>query len=420
MILFSKSFIPTVREEPKFVECRSHSLCLRSSLLSMVCSGIYVYLPLGLKVLRKIESIIRKHMNREGANELLMSALQPLDIWKKTGRDKVLQEVMIRFRDRRDRELCLGPTHEEEITEVVKKYINSYKQLPLILYQIQSKFRDEVRPRYGLVRSCEFIMKDAYSFDADQEGLSRSYEKMLNAYERIFKDCGLNWVVVEADVGVMGGFGSHEFMVPAQIGEDVIFYCSCCDRYFKDRETCSLCKKKMEEKRMIEVGHIFKLGTKYSSAQQAYFLDKDGKRKPFVMGCYGIGVSRLIPAIIEQNCDQKGIIWPKKVSGFDVELIILDRENESLVQEGMVLGEELERMGLDVLVDDRQESAGVKFNDGYLLGIPYLVILGKVYLATGRIEVEKREGGDKFKFNKQEVVNFLRKEYRDILKDDYR
>jgi len=415
MVLFSKSFIPTIREQPKLAECRSHALCLKASLLSMISSGVYSYLPLGLRVLRKVENIIRKHMDREGAIELLMSVLQPLEIWKKTGRDESLKEIMVRFRDRRNRELCLGPTHEEEITEIVKKYVSSYKQLPIILYQIQHKFRDEIRPRYGLIRSCEFIMKDAYSFDVDEQGLNISYTKMLEAYKGIFEECGLDFVVVEAEVGFMGGSESHEFMVPAEIGEDILFYCSKCGKYFKEKKMCPICKNELEEKRMIEVGHIFKLGTKYSSAQQAYFLDPQGRRQFFIMGCYGIGVSRLIPAIIEQNSDEKGIIWPERVSGFDVEIIILDVENPLLFKEGISLGEALNKENLEVLVDERKESPGVKFNDAYLIGTPFLIILGKEYLSTKMIEVEERKGGRKFRFSKQEAVNFLKKKYEDEL-----
>ncbi|MCM8823832.1 MAG: proline--tRNA ligase, partial [Candidatus Omnitrophica bacterium] len=302
-MLFSKSFLPTLREEPKGAECTSHRLSLKGSLLFMVSSGIYAYLPFGFRVLRKIENIIRKRMNETGAQEILMSALQPLEIWKQTGRDKDLEEVMITFKDRRGRQLCLGPTHEEEVTEIVKRYVSSYKQLPFTLYQIQTKFRDEARPRYGLVRSCEFIMKDAYSFDIDDRGLNFSYEVMFNAYKKIFKDCGLEFVTVEADPGAMGGNISHEFMVPADIGEDTLYFCKDCNLYFKKEGKCEKCGRKLKEEKMIEVGHVFKLGTKYSKAQEAYFLDKDGLRKPIVMGCYGIGVSVIISAIIEQNHD---------------------------------------------------------------------------------------------------------------------
>jgi len=350
-------------------------------------------------------------MNEEGAHELYMSALQPLDIWEKTGRTKDLEEVLIKFKDRKGRDLCLGPTHEEEITEIVKRYIFSYKQLPLILYQIQTKFRDEPRPRFGLIRSCEFIMKDAYSFDADGSGLDLSYEKMFGAYNKIFNDCGLEFITVEADPGAMGGSLSHEFMVPAQIGEDKLFLCSECNKYFNKAGKCKICKKRLAEKKMIEVGHVFKLGTKYSTAQGAYFLNHRGTRCPLIMGCYGIGVSRLISAIIEQNHDTKGIIWPKNVSGFQVSLLILERENESLFKQALSLYQILTNAGYDVLFDERFEPAGVKFNDAYLIGSPYIIIIGKRYLRENRFELEVRKTKMKLNFNKDELLNFLEKEY---------
>ncbi|MCM8826717.1 MAG: proline--tRNA ligase [Candidatus Omnitrophica bacterium] len=406
-MLFSKSFLPTLREEPKGAECTSHRLSLKGSLLFMVSSGIYAYLPFGFRVLRKIENIIRKRMNETGAQEILMSALQPLEIWKQTGRDKDLEEVMITFKDRRGRQLCLGPTHEEEVTEIVKRYVSSYKQLPFTLYQIQTKFRDEARPRYGLVRSCEFIMKDAYSFDIDDRGLNFSYEVMFNAYKKIFKDCGLEFVTVEADPGAMGGNISHEFMVPADIGEDTLYFCKDCNLYFKKEGKCEKCGRKLKEEKMIEVGHVFKLGTKYSKAQEAYFLDKDGLRKPIVMGCYGIGVSRIISAIIEQNHDKKGIIWPKGVGGFDATLLVLEREDEFLFQEASLIYELLINRGFDILFDDRPEPAGVKFNDAYLIGNPYIIIVGKRYKENSKIELEVRRSGEKLNLNKDELIKFL-------------
>ena len=407
-MLFSKSFIFTTREDPKVAECRSQKLLLRGNFLFMVSSGIYSYLPLGQRVLDKVSNIIRKHMNAAGAEELLMSALQPIEMWEKTGRDEDLKEVMFKFQDRKNRTLCLGPTHEEEITEIVKKYIISYKQLPRNLYQIQVKFRDEPRPRFGLMRSCEFTMKDAYSFDVDEKGLKESYEKMHDAYNAIFKECGLNYVMTEADPGMMGGSVSHEFMVPAAIGEDILFYCDKCKKYFKEKGKCPQCTKGLKEERMAEVGHIFQLGTKYSLAQEAFFLDRDGQRKPFIMGCYGIGVSRLIPAIAEQCSDAKGIAWPCSITPFDVSLVVLD---DKLLKEAMALEESLERQGLKVLVDDRDEAAGVKFNDAYLIGNPYIVIMGKNYNQNQKVDVEVRKTGKKSSFSKEELLNFLKDEY---------
>jgi prolyl-tRNA synthetase len=405
---FSQSFITTLREDPKVADCISHKFLLKGSYLYMVSSGIYAYMPLGLRVLRKLSDIIRKHMDKAGAQELLMSALQPMEIWQKTGRDKDLSEVMLNVDDRKGRKLCLGPTHEEEITEIVKRFISSYKQLPINLYQIQSKFRDEPRARFGLMRSCEFVMKDAYSFDFDQKGLDESYDKMLAAYKAIFTECGLDFVMSEADSGFMGGSVSHEFMVPAEIGEDILTFCPTCDDYIKQDGFCPDCKTTLENKKMIEVGHIFKLGTKYSVAQEALFLDKDGKRKPVIMGCYGIGVSRLIPAIVEQSHDEKGIIWPKTVAPFDATIVVLD---EALINDALKLEEELAKQGRSVLIDDRNDAAGVKFNDAALLGNPYIVVMGKNYAKTKKFDLEIRETKEKKNFSQKELLKFFKDEY---------
>jgi prolyl-tRNA synthetase len=373
---------------------------------------------LGWRVLDKINAIIRKHMNAKGAEELFLSALQPIEIWQKTGRDKDLEEVMITFQDRKGRRLCLGPTHEEEITEIARRYLVSYRHLPRIIYQIQTKFRDEPRPRFGLMRSCEFIMKDAYSFDKDKEGLSRSYEKMHQAYQDIFSECGLDFIQVEADPGAMGGSVSHEFMVPAQIGEDILDYCPACSRYYRSQEGslrtpgakthCPACKGVLEEKKMVEIGHIFQLGTKYSLAQDGLFLDEKGGRKPYIMGCYGIGVSRILSAIAEVSSDEKGLIWPQTVCPYDVSLVVLDQK---LLDTALRLKDRLHKEGISVLIDDRDETAGVKFNDAYLIGNPYIVILGKEYSKQTTIDTEIRMTRKKQSFKEEELINFLRKEY---------
>jgi len=410
-MLFEEAFIPTQREDPKEAECASHRLLLRGGYLYMVCSGIYTYLSLGLKVLNKISDIIRHHMNKNGGIEILMSALQPVEMWKKTGRDKDLEEVMFKFEDRKGKKLCLGPTHEEEVTEIAKRFVNSYKDLPLILYQIQTKFRDEIRPRFGLLRTQEFVMKDGYSFDEDEKGLDISYQKMFSAYQDIFQECGLNFVITEAETGFMGGSLSHEFMAPAEVGEDILFYCKECNRYFKEEKKCPRCRKELTSGRMIEVGHIFKLGTKYSSSMEAFFTDRKGERRPFVMGCYGIGVSRLITAIVEQNHDEKGIIWPKNISPYQIYIIVLD-EDKNLVEEAKNLEKGLEKRGYEVLIDLRDEPAGIKFNDAYLIGIPYLVILGRTYKEENKLEIEKRDSREKYKFSYEELLNFVEDDYR--------
>jgi len=407
-MLFSKSFIFTQREDPKVADCKSHKLLLKGGFLFMVSSGIYSYLPLGYRVLNNINNIIRKHMNAKGAQELFMSALQPIEIWEKSGRDKDLAEVMFRFKDRRNKDICLGPTHEEEITEIIRRLVFSYKQLPVVLYQIQTKFRDEPRPRFGLMRAVEFIMKDAYSFDKDNEGLDKNYENMFAAYRDIFTECGLDFIDIEADPGAMGGSLSHEFMIPGDIGEDILFYCPGCAKYFKKEGKCPDCKKKLDEKKMIEIGHVFKLGTKYSQVQEALFLDENGKRLPFVMGCYGIGVSRVFAAIAEVNSDQKGLVWPREVSPFDLSLVVLDSK---LLPRAKELEEALESQGFSVLIDDREETAGVKFNDAYLLGNPYILIMGKKYLKDETIDLEVRKTMMSKAFKKEGLIKFLKDEY---------
>ncbi len=411
-MLWSKSFIPTLKESPQEAESASHKLLLRSALARMLMAGAYSYLPLGLKVLENIQGIIREEMNACAANELLLPALQPLELWQKTGRDKDLGQVLFRFQDRRGRNICLGPTHEEAITELVKNHVSSYKQLPLVLYQIQVKFRDEIRPRFGLIRACEFIMKDAYSFDQDQAGLDKNYQLMYEAYKRIFKRCGLAVLITEADPGVMGGKESHEFMVPAAQGEDLVLVCKKCSQAKafnadklennglpSDRQShsllCPKCNFQMDKVNAIEAGHIFKLGIKYSQALQANFSDAKGTLKPIIMGCYGIGVSRLVPAIIEQNNDVEGIIWPKEVTPYQILVLPLDVTNSQIMQEAVALHDQLAGLGFEVLLDDRDERAGVKFKDADLLGIPLQVIVGKESLKNNLLELKNRRTQEK-------------------------
>jgi len=380
-MFWSKSFIPTLKQAPESAESISHKLMLRAGLVRMLVSGVYSYLPLGLKVLKKIQDIIREELNSIGAQELLLPCIQPLSLWAKTERDAALGDILIRFKDRKGRFLCLGPTHEEVITELVKGYIFSYRQLPLILYQIQTKFRDEIRPRFGLVRSCEFIMKDAYSFDCNEEGLDKNYRLMYDCYCRVFKRMGLSFKVTRADSGIMGGNLSEEFMVPAESGED-----------------------KINGSPAIEVGHIFKLGTKYSQILRVNFLDIDSKLKPVTMGCYGIGVSRLISAIIEQNYDSEGIIWPKEVAPYEVIILPVDFNDKRIKEVSLKLYNDLVRNNIDVLFDDRNESAGVKFKDADLIGIPLRLTIGKEILKE---KIEMRSRGDK---------EILMVERKDILK----
>jgi len=407
-MLWSRTFIPTLKESPQEAESISHKLLLRAGLIRMLMAGAYSYLPLGLRVLENIQEIIRQEMNSCGGAEVLLPALQPLELWQKTGRDKDIGEVMIRFTDRRGRKICLGPTHEEVITELVKSHVSSYKQLPVILYQIQTKFRDEIRPRFGLIRACEFIMKDAYSFDKDEAGLDVNYKAMFDAYNRIFRRCGLKILITEADSGVMGGKVSHEFMVPAPDGEDVVLFCPKCNatKVYKegDKDTCAKCQTKADKINCIEVGHIFKLGTKYTASLGANFLDAKGELKPIIMGCYGIGVSRMISAMIEQNNDKDGIIWPKEVAPYNVIVLPLDVTDNLIMELASSVYQELEKKGIDTLLDDRDERAGVKFKDADLLGIPLQVIVGKTSIKDNTIELKVRASQEKIVKARAEAI----------------
>ncbi|MDD5130216.1 MAG: proline--tRNA ligase [Candidatus Omnitrophica bacterium] len=411
-MFWTKVFIPTLKETPKEAESLGHQLLLRAGFVRMLMAGAYTYLPMGLRVLEKIQGIIRQEMNACGASELLLPALHPLELWQKTGRDKDLGEVMFKFKDRRGRDLSLGPTHEEIITDLIKNNLSSYRQLPLVLYQIQTKFRDEIRPRFGLIRCCEFIMKDAYSFDQDETGLDKNYQLMYEAYKRIFSRCGLKVLITEADSGVMGGKVSHEFMVEAPLGEDVVCLCPKCKSAKAAKggsSLCFTCNLNMDQVNTIEVGHIFKLGTKYSQAMQANFPDSSGQLKPLIMGCYGIGVSRLISAIIEQNNDADGIIWPQEVSPFEIMILPLDVTNQALMQAANSLYQELKASGLDVLLDDRDERAGVKFKDADLIGVPLSIVIGKKSIEENNIELRVRKNKSTQLVPKAEIVQFVKK-----------
>jgi len=415
---WSGTFIPTLKETPQEAESLSHQLMLRAGLIRMLMAGVYSYLPLGYKVLANIQRIIREEMERAGASELLLPALQPLELWQRSGRDKDIAEVMLRFSDRKGRKLCLGPTHEEVITELVKSHVLSYKQLPLVLYQIQTKFRDEIRPRFGLVRSCEFIMKDAYSFDQSEEGLDKNYKIMLEAYRRIFSRCGLDCLCVEADPGVMGGNASHEFMVPAATGEDAVLFCPQCRNaspYKEGVADCPACAKELKKTPTLEVGHVFKLGTKYSAVLGANFLDAKGRSSPMIMGCYGIGVSRLIPAIIEQNQDKDGIIWPSQISPYKVIILPLDVTQEAIINRARQVHELLEKEGISVLLDDRDERAGVKFKDADLLGVSLQVIIGKEGIKNNTLELKIRRGAEKISAAEDVVLGKIKEFCRNKL-----
>ncbi len=407
---WSQFFIPTMKEVPLGTEAVSHQLLLRSGLVQMFTAGVYAYLPLGLRALKRIEKIINEEMNTIGARELFLTCLQPVDLWKKTGRDQTLRDVMIRFEDKKGRSMCLGPTHEEAITDLVKNHIQSYKNLPLVLYQIQTKFRDETRPRFGIVRACEFIMKDAYSFDRDQAGLEKNYQMMYEAYQKIFHRCGLSVVIVGADSGAMGGDVSHEYMVPAPIGEDEVLVCCSCGLALglhegEPDQPCSKCSKgSLRKEPAIEIGHIFQLGTKYSKSFDVSFSDEKGQKQTVIMGCYGIGVSRLMATIIEKNNDDKGIIWPKEVAPFDLEILPVQTNEPSVMSLAEQYEKDFSKEGFDCLVDDRDESPGRKFNDADLIGLPYQIVIGKRSLQEGQVEIKNRRTGQVSRVSKDGVI----------------
>ncbi|CCJ34344.1 proline--tRNA ligase [Caloramator australicus] len=562
----SNLFMPTLREVPAEAEIPSHQLMLRAALMRKLASGIYNYLPLGLRVLRKIEEIVREEMNREGAQEILCSALLPSELWKESGRWEVFGPEMFKLLDRNGREFCLGPTHEEIFTDIIRNEVKSYKDMPLNLYQIQTKYRDERRPRFGVMRCREFTMKDAYSFDTSWEGLDESFNKMYRAYCRIFDRCGLDYKAVEADTGAMGGTGSMEFMVKSDIGEAEVVYCSSCDyaaniekaptfevkveakeelkelqkvetpnvrtieelvsffnttpqkfaktliykaddkvvavmvrgdrdvnetkviNYLKcinlelaDAETvrkatgadigfagpigikvdellidyevkyienmiiganetayhminanygrdfegtvgdfrniaigdkCPKCGAEIKINRGIEVGHIFKLGTKYSQAMGATFVDDKGEEKPIIMGCYGIGINRTMAAVIEQNHDEKGIIWPLSIAPFHVIVVPVVMKDELQVKVAEEIYNKLNEMGVETLIDDRDERAGVKFNDADLIGIPIRITVGKK-IKDGIVEFKLRNSSEVKEIKVEEVYDEVLKVFKE-------
>ena len=552
-MLATKLYAPTLREVPSDADVVSQQLMLRAGFMRKTANGLYSFLPLGWRSIKKIEAIVREEMDRASAQEIMMPILQPAEIWKESGRWNAYGAEMMRINDRHDNEFCLGPTHEEMITTLVKNEINSYRQLPVNLYQIQSKFRDERRPRYGLMRSREFIMKDAYSFDVDEAGLDESYKSMYDAYTRIFTRCGLTFRPVEADSGAIGGSGTHEFMAIAEAGEADIVYCTKCDyaanieigkpgimkqeeealqelsivdtpnastieavadmlnlplhktikavvfsidgkvvlaivrgdhevnevavqhavlgsvepematteelekvgltagfispvglkqteefaivvdesvmetynvcggankkdahyininpkrdfnvediivapiRLITDDDVCPTCGGALEHAKGIEVGQVFKLGTKYSEALQATFLDQNGRPNPMIMGCYGIGVSRTLAAAIEQYHDENGIIWPRSIAPFEAVIVPINAKDEALMSTSQTIYTALQDAGVDVLLDDRKDRAGVKFKDADLIGYPLRITVSKNTLENNELEIQIRKSGE--------------------------
>ena len=560
----SKMLMPTLKEVPSDAEITSHQLMLRAGMIRKMASGIYNQLPMGIRVFRKVEDIIREEMNAKGAQEISCALLVPAELWQESGRWDVMGPEMFRLKDRNGRDYCLGPTHEETFTHIVRNEITSYKQLPLNLYQIETKFRDERRPRFGVMRTRNFTMKDAYSFDADQEGLDKSYDDMFDAYTRIFARCELDNSPVQADSGAMGGSASAEFMVKSEVGEDEIVFCSGCDYaaniekatsvnheasteemkemseietpnvhtieelqdffkmdagqfaktliYYADGKTvavvvrgdryvnetkvanaiggavefelasedtikavtgaevgfagpigiktdylfidqevvdqrnvivganktgyhiqnanfgrdfegqigdfrnvqegdkCPKCGQPLEIMRGVEVGHIFKLGTKYSESMGATFLDQNGKSQPIIMGCYGIGVERTVAAVIEQHHDENGIIWPLAIAPYHVVVVPVNVKKEEHLENAEKIYKELEAAGVEVLLDDRNERAGFKFKDSDLLGIPMRITVGKD-IVDGKVEFKLRKEADKEIISVDEVLDRVKAEF---------
>ena len=564
---YSSYFIPTVKETPSDAEIVSHQLMLRAGMIRKLAAGIYTYLPMGLRSIRKFENIVREEMNRAGAIELLMPSVQPAELWQESGRWTFYGKELLRFKDRKEGEFCMGPTHEEVITDMVRRELKSYRQMPINFYQIQTKFRDEIRPRFGLMRGREFIMKDAYSFDVDSSAADASYERMYNAYVRIFERCGLNFRAVEADSGAIGGSFSHEFMVLADSGEDAIASCDSCryaanvekaesqppqpeafaemlplekvptpdmktiadvaaflnisaDRTIKtlvyasgsgdfavallrgDHElneiklknslgwediemateeaikritgspvgflgplglkeqvpviadlaikgmannvviganekdmhftnanlvrdfpverfadirtvaagdACPRCNGgKLEMWRGIEVGHVFKLGTKYSTSLNATYLDAGGKEQVIFMGCYGIGIGRTVAAAIEQNHDENGIIFPLPLAPFHCSVVALNAKDTGVMAAAGEVYHKLEQLGVETLFDDRDERPGVKFKDNDLIGIPLRIVVGSKGLAEGKVEVKIRKTGEVLLLPVDEAITKIR------------
>ncbi len=563
---YSHYLLPTLKEVPTEAEVPSHQLMLRAGMIRKLASGIYSYLPMGLRSIRKVESIIREEMNRAGAIEVLLPFVQPSELWQESHRWEEYGSELARFKDRHQRDCCLGPTHEEVITDIARKEIRSYRQMPLNLYQIQTKFRDEIRPRFGVMRAREFIMKDAYSFDVDEKSADRSYQRMMEAYQRIFTRCGLKFRAVEAETGLIGGTFSHEFMVLAATGEETIVSCTQCSyaaniekaefkrrvekdpspkkeaqnpiqevltpgkrtveevtqflqvspqnlvktlifdsdkgclavlirgdheisekklkslwgtenlqlateemveritlspkgfagpiglsipiladfdiqgmanfvtgankkdthlinvnfnrdfqvsqfgdlRKFVSGDRCPLCGGETQTDKGIEVGHTFKLGTKYSHAMGATFLDDQGKEREIVMGCYGIGVGRTVAAAIEQSHDENGIIFPMPIAPFQVLILPVNIKIERLREVAEQLYQSFSQNGIEVLLDDREETPGVKFKDADLIGIPLRLTIGEKNLKKGLLEIKKRKTGEVLLVKKEEVLSRVR------------
>ena len=417
---FSKFFVPTSKQEPSDAELASHKLMLKTGMIKKTAAGIYIWLPLGLRVLKKVENIVRDSMNTFGAQEILMPMVQPAELWKESERHDEYGKELLKFQDRSERDFVLGPTHEEIVCEIFRSYPISYKQLPINLYQIQTKFRDEIRPRFGVMRSREFLMKDAYSFDIDERGLVESYENMKKAYIDAFDKVGLDYRIVKADAGVIGGDVSEEFHIIADSGEDLIaisdssnFAANVEVLEYKE-DPIELNGKdspdgigKLQVKRGIEVGHIFQLGKKYSEKMKVTLKNEKGKDQDLYMGCYGIGVSRIVAASIEQNHDDRGIIWPHSIAPFHLNIICLDPNRKEILDECENIYRILKKSDHDILLDDRDIRVGVKFAENEMLGIPYSIVIGPNNFNKNKYEFNIRADDKKLELNIDEIKQKL-------------
>ena len=432
-------FLPVLKESPNDAEIVSHQLMLRAGMISQSSSGIYSWLPLGLRVLKKIENIVRDEQDAAGVNEILMPTIQPADLWKESGRYEDYGKEMLRINDRQDREMLYGPTNEEQVTDIFRRSIKSYKELPQLLYHIQWKFRDELRPRFGVMRGREFLMKDAYSFDLDKQQSEISYNKFFVCYLKTFQRLELKAIPITAETGPIGGDLSHEFIIISQTGESDIYfdsklleqenelqsinysedlsglvnsykslYAVSDDKFNQDNFDNNVLKENQTRSKGIEVGHIFSFGTKYSETMKANVLNNDGKQTTVFMGSYGIGISRLVGAIIESSNDDKGIIWPKSVSPYDIGLINLKQKDDGITSISDDVYERLLSVGFDVLYDDKTDNPGVKFSRMDLIGLPFQVIVGNKSKNDSILEVKNRKTGDISEVSIENITSFFK------------
>jgi prolyl-tRNA synthetase len=420
-------FYPTLKEIPQEAQIASHRLMLRSGMLTQVTSGIYSWLPLGLQVLKKIAQIVREEQDRAGSLEVLMPTIQPAELWERSGRYHDYGKEMLRIKDRHERDMLYGPTAEEVITDIFARFIKSYRDLPKRFYNIQWKFRDEIRPRFGVMRGREFLMKDNYSFDLTLEGAKASYQAMLEAYVRTFARMNLTAIPVRASSGAIGGNLSHEFQIIAETGESEIFYdpeyesldvntltlerlqtLYAASDELHNPENCPVPLEKLKTARGIEVGHVFYFGTKYSIPLGAYVMGPDGKQVPVEMGSYGIGISRLVAAIIEAHHDDKGIIWPESVAPFKVGLLNLNLKDAACTKACDEFYQKLRQANVEVLYDDRDIRTGAKFADMDLIGLPWQIIISPRSIAAGQCEVKNRRTGEKIDLSLEDALNKVR------------